>query len=81
MLQHNYNNSKCVFVCNINSNGILSNDIVSKLSQIGKNINDDTFREIVIFYISIFDTMKISENEQYCDSFYTKIKNLTNNNV
>lgn len=83
LLQHNYNNSKCVFVCNINSNGILSNDIVSKLyTDCVKIINDDTFtsnRHILYIYIRYDEDF--TENEQYCNSFYTKIKNLTNNNV
>ena len=82
-LQLNYNNSKCVFVCNITSNSILSNYIVSKLYvDCLKIINDDIFitnRHSLYIYIRYDEDF--TENEEYCNSFYTKIKNLNNNNV
>ena len=82
-LQHNYNNSACVFVCNIKSNSILSHSIVSKLYvDCSKIINNNIFitnRHNLYIYIRYDEDF--TENEQYCNSFYTKIKQLTNNNV
>lgn len=79
----NYYNSKCVFVCNITSNTITSNDIVSKLYFDCLNIiNDNTFvtnNHSIYIYIRYDNDLK--ENEQYCDIFYTKIKNLNNTNI
>ena len=57
----NYYNSKCVFVCNITSNTITSNDIVSKLYFDCLNIiNDNTFvTNNHSIYIYIYDTIMI----------------------